>query len=108
MTSSPRAAMPRPIRTRVLPIQSSTTEGTDAKRGHGFSSRNTVPAVFALFTSVTSVVGLLDQVDAGEEVSDFDRGRLWCIRSMRRIPFDRLGELLPERAGIGLRRVRRA
>jgi len=41
----------------------------------------------------------------GEEVADFDGGVFVRIRAMHRVGFDRFGEFLADRAGIGIGRV---
>src|SRR4026208_2155234 len=93
-------AMARPIRTSVLPMCSipSCTQhkghkghkGLDSKR---ISSVSLVSSVLNKFSS---------QLETREEVPDFIRCGVRCIGSMRRVPFDRLGELLAQRTRVGL------
>src|ERR1700730_1331598 len=80
ITISPNPAMPRPIRTSILP------------------NRSTGPLPSAV----------LNQADAAEKIADFERRRFRFVRTVRGVALDGLAELLAQRAGVGLCRIGRA
>src|SRR5581483_7141354 len=59
-------------------------------------------------TSALPMTAPSDELHAREEVADLVGGGLRAVRAVRRVALDRLGELTPERARLGLRRVGRA
>src|SRR5207245_10570761 len=86
ITSRPSAAMPRPTNNNNLPISHqklSTTEDTE-------EWWRVLPS---------------NEIDPRKKVPNLERRRVGRIRSVRGIALDRLRELLPNRARIGLGRV---
>src|SRR5262245_47580727 len=52
-----------------------------------------------------SVVSLVDQLTAGEEIADFERGGVGCIGTVYRVAFDRARKFLADRPFIRLGRI---
>ena len=48
---------------------------------------------------------VLPQIDPGEEIADFKRRRIRCIRPVGGVVLDRASEFLAQRAGVRLRRI---